>query len=159
MVNRIAILWIHLFPECLKTFYHKDYTKRHMYFLPWNKYYYYYYYYYSMYRNQHPACSTEVPKVKCVRLNHTRSFTTDGSMKEDQKLSQTRMHSSRMRTVRNSSHLLVGGVCSWRGVWSRGCGLGGASSRGRGMCGPGGAWSGRCLLPGVGVGGFIPACT
>ena len=50
------------------------------------------------------------------------------------------MHSSRMRTVRNSS-----------------CLLGGACSRGEGVCSGGG-----CLLPGVCLllgGGGIPACT
>ena len=59
----------------------------------------------------------------------------------------TRMHSSRMRTVRNSSRLLG------RGAWSRG------------VPGPrlGGSAPGGCLVPGAGVSALegcdIPACT
>ena len=80
-------------------------------------------------------------------------------------ISSTRMHSSRMRTVR-SSRRLSGGVCFWgvsaRGVYSGGCLLwGGAYSGGclllggplRGVSAPGGRVGGSALGDG------IPACT
>ena len=61
-------------------------------------------------------------------------------------LVSTRMHSSRMRTVRNSSRLVtggclvVGGVCSGgsapRGAPGRGGAWPGGSARGRGGCYP-----------------------
>ena len=55
------------------------------------------------------------------------------------KFYKTRMHSSRMRTVHNSSRLLGGDA--WSG----------------GMPGLGGAWSRGCLLRGVLLGGWHPS--
>ena len=77
----------------------------------------------------------------------------------------TSMHSSRMHTVRNRSHLLgVGG----EGVWSQGGAcllLGGSGPRGRLVSGgclvPGGVWSqgGSGPRGGLVPGGGIPACS
>ena len=74
------------------------------------------------------------------------------------KFRQTRMHSSRMCTVRNSSHLLVGGAWSPRGCLLLGWVPGPVGVTGPGgVPGPGGICSRGCLVPG-GWGG-IPACT
>ena len=57
-------------------------------------------------------------------------------MKDEQIISETRMHSSRMRTVRISSHLrggdvsAQGGVCLPGGVFQGGCLPGGCLPRG-----------------------------
>ena len=81
---------------------------------------------------------------------------------------KTRMHSSRMRTVRNSSRLLVGGGVCFRGVpGPRGCLLlGGVYSGGCLILGGGGVWSRGVCSGGVSApgalllgGGGIPACT
>ena len=73
------------------------------------------------------------------------------------KLNQTRMHSSRMRTVRSLSvccSLFPGGCLVPGGVWPGGCLLhGGVCSRG--VSGPGGL----SAPGGSGSGGGIPACT
>ena len=67
-----------------------------------------------------------------VQNNSIRTYSHQA--KKDQR---TRMHSSRMRTVCNSSRLLEGVSAPGRGAWS------------------GGVCSGGCLVPG----GGITACT
>ena len=93
---------------------------------------------------------------------------------------KTRMHSSRMRTVRSSGHLSGGSVCvgvsapevgglRWGGVClllegsaPGGVCCRGVCSQGRGVCSWGSVCSrgGGCLLPGASaLGGCIPPCT
>ena len=66
----------------------------------------------------------------------------EGRASHFRKKPRTRMHFSRMRTVRNSSRLPGGRGSAWGDSCSGGCLVWGVSLRW-------GAWSGGCLLPGV----------